>query len=363
MRPIGTTFLPIILIFLLWSCNQDPEEIQKSLKVQKVPKTTYTEAQDSVRFHDTFSPGQPHKHQHPAKSEQLFDFLLPDGWSQAPSTEFRQINITFSTEPKAACYLTVLPLKGGDLLQNLNRWRGQFELPSLPTLPDNETEQIVFLGATSTLYSLAGNFTELGYAGKDFAAICMLQSDQEKAYSIKFTGPSDFIKKEKDHFISWVQSIKKITKEDSPAKIYNENASSIKWETPQDWSIAPEKPMRLVTFQTKNNLECSISFAGGTAIQNINRWRTQMGLPTAETLDQQEKEMRTAPIGEVICLFLEGNYTGGMSDKPVENAIMAGALVIRPTDSVFIKMVGSKEVVLQEKDAFYQLIQSIRESK
>lgn len=361
MNSKGTIPLIAILTYIVSACSQDTEEIQKSLRIQKVAKTTYTEVPDSVRFHDTFTVSQPHAQT--SKSEPLFDFILPKGWAQAPATEFRQINISFSAEPKGTCYLTVLPLKGGDVLQNLNRWRGQFELPPLQTLPEIESEKVSFMDTPATLFSLAGNFTDLGDSGKNFAAICLLQNDQEKAYSIKFIGPSEFITKEKNNFISWVKSIKKATKEAVIPADNNKDPVSIFWTIPKDWAVAESKPTRLVTFQTKNNLECSITLADGSAIQNINRWRTQMGIPTVENLDQQAKETLKAPIGEAICLFLEGNYSGGMSEKPVENALMAGALIIRTKDSIFIKMVGAKEEILGEKDAFYQLIQSIRDSK
>lgn len=361
MKYIASIPLIVSLIYIVSACGQDSEEIQKSLHIQKVAKTTYTEVPDSVRFHDTISESS---HQdHALKPSHSFDFTLPENWTEAPTSAFRQINISFSSEANATCYLTVLPLKGGDVLLNLNRWRGQFELPPLQTLPESESEKIMFLGETSALFNLAGHFKDLGDNGNNFAAICLLQNDKENAYSIKFIGPSEFIAKEKANFISWVASIKKTESEPVTSTTPSENSNSIYWTKPKDWSIAEAKPARLVTFLSKNNLECYITIAGGSALQNINRWRTQMGLSTIETLDQQEKEILKTPLGEAICIFLGGEFSGGMSDKPIENAIMAGALIIRPNNSIFIKMVGNKENILAEKEAFYQLTQSIRDTK
>jgi hypothetical protein len=360
MRSIGTFPLFAILFCIVSACGQDTEEIQKSLHIQKVGKTNYVVVPDSVRFHDTFSA---HENQINAKTtDKFFEFILPNGWAEAPTSAFRQINVSFPDEAKATCYLTVLPLKGGDILLNLNRWRNQFDLPPLDQ-PDKEAEVTTLMGENAPIFKIDGNYTELSENGKNFTALCVLQNDKENAYSIKFIGPAEFVNNEKNNFISWVQSIKKIVAEPATPKDSTENSQAIYWATPKDWSIAEAKPTRLVTFQTKNGQECYITLAGGSALQNINRWRTQMNLPAIETLKQQELEVFKAPIGEVICLFLEGNYTGGMTDKPIENAIMAGALIMRPTNSIFIKMVDSKANILGEKDAFYQLIQSIRDTK
>src|SRR5205814_8186934 len=60
---------------------------------------------------------------------------------------------------------------------------------------------------------------------------------------------------------------------------------AIKWEVPAGWSSAPASAMRYASFAVeKNGEKADISVVtfpgdGGNDIDNVNRWRQQIGLP------------------------------------------------------------------------------------
>ncbi len=90
-------------------------------------------------------------------------WTLPEGWQQQPGNAFRFATIVIPGEAKPL-ELTVsgLPNSGGDnvayVLQNVNRWRGQLQLPPIEadTL-SSETKTIDVAGSPSTLVNLAGH--------------------------------------------------------------------------------------------------------------------------------------------------------------------------------------------------------------
>ena len=170
-----------ILTLITSACGSGQDSIQNSVKIKNVAKEVYVETSDKIRFNDTFTEDGSHGKEMPQQAPLQFEYNLPTGWAEAGKAQFKDLNFSFSEEPKASCYLTVLPIKGGEVLPNLNRWRGQFGLPALTIATEQESEQIICLGTTSTLYKLQGNFSPLGDSGKDFGALCIIQIDETNA--------------------------------------------------------------------------------------------------------------------------------------------------------------------------------------
>ena len=354
-----------ILTLIVSACGSNKDEVQNSLQIKNVAKVEYRDMPDNIRFNDTFSEKKSFEPNNNQPKIQ-FDFDLPKGWSEAPKAPFKDLNYSFSNEPTATCYLTVLPLKGGEVLPNLNRWRGQFKLPSLNDIDEQESEIISFLDNQSKLFKLTGDFDPLADKGKNFIAYCLIQTIGENAFTLKFIGPAEFINNEKDNFISLVKSIK-ITK---PQSSENSNASSIlpiipdqiDWVAPDNWTLTEPKPQRIATFRPSQieGLECYISVFSGNIIDNLNRWRSQMGLEPINNSDNQNLTSFNSDIGSGIYVFLEGKFNGGMSGQAIENAVMAGAIIQGANKTVFVKMVGKKDDVLKEKESFINFIKSLK---
>ncbi len=90
-------------------------------------------------------------------------WTLPEGWQQQPGNAFRFATIVIPGEPKPL-ELTVsnLPNSGDDnvnyVLQNVNRWRGQLQLPPIAAdALSSETKTVDVAGTPSTLVNLAGH--------------------------------------------------------------------------------------------------------------------------------------------------------------------------------------------------------------
>lgn len=347
------------------SCGTSHDEIQKTLQVKHVEKFKFEEVSDKLRFNDTITSQQFPENPDAQKTIE-FDYQLPEGWTEAPKSDFKQINIVLSEEPKADCYLTILPLKGGEILPNLNRWRAQFDLPPLNSPAEQTNESILFIEKQTSLFNISGNFKSLKEAGKDYVSFCLIQSDDQNSYSFKFIGPGEFILKEKNNLISFLESIKIRVKNVVVPKIPSTNLpiipDSIIWETPKTWVQGEQKAQRVATFkpQGKDGPECYIAVFGGGILENINRWRIQMNLPSIASIEDQELVNFTAPLGSGVAIFVEGNYTGGMTGAPIENAMLAGAIILGSNKTVFVKMVGTKTEVLNEKESFLQLTNSLK---
>lgn len=82
---------------------------------------------------------------------------------------------------------------------------------------------------------------------------------------VKFVGPTEVVTPLETDFYAFVQSIKPDEKKPT-------------WTAPDKWAVAPARPTRLVTF-TNGAAEMYLSGPfGGTLLDNVNRWRREVGL-------------------------------------------------------------------------------------
>ena len=136
----------------------------------------------------------------------------------------------------------------------------------------------------------------------------------------------------------------------------NSEKSEIKWVLPQGWTTAPASPMRFASFAVENNGEKAdisvVTFPGdgGTDVDNINRWRQQIGLPIvgAEIL----KPM-IAPV-HAHDIHLDSVDMSGPTAR------VLAAWTRHNGSAWFFKMTGPPALVEQEKPKFVQFLQSIR---
>lgn len=94
---------------------------------------------------------------------------VPEGWREQPGGPMREATLVIPAEPKPL-ELTIVKLpreKGEDetdyVLKNVNRWRGQLQLPPLGQ-PDlaAETSQVELDGATATAVNIEGKLAPTG---------------------------------------------------------------------------------------------------------------------------------------------------------------------------------------------------------
>ena len=136
-----------------------------------------------------------------------------------------------------------------------------------------------------------------------------------------------------------------------------------KFATPVDWEVSTaESPMRIVdcTFGPNGEGECYVSFlqgAGGGVLENVNRWRKQMGLePLPEGSEAAMPRVRILKASGF--LFDEtGTYNPGTpGSEAKENQRVLGAVL--PAEdlglTIFVKMTGPAELVADHENDFYR---------
>ena len=144
-------------------------------------------------------------------------------------------------------------------------------------------------------------------------------------------------------------------------------APSFAWSAPEGWKRGRESQTRLISYNVGQNgeAECYVSvlpdMAGGLEA-NVNRWARQMSCPplTPDAIKALPKVKflgQPAPIVE-----LAGTFADSMSGKSIPDAVMLGVIAQGNAGSVFIKMVGPKDVVQSQKNNFVAFCESFRSS-
>ena len=242
----------------------------------------------------------------------------PTGWLQRPASGMRMATLVPNAQdPTLECAVVVLPRQ--DNLANVNRWRGQMQLPSIQAaeLPRQ----------TATIAASAGEILLLDITGKLSADSMMppFVAQQNRA--------------------------------PSPPTPPAAPGSPFQFSAPDHWTPQPKRMSQLEVFSVADGdrqAEISVAtlgLAGGALEPNVNRWRGQLGLGPWSSDDVQQA--------------LTKRTVGGIDAQLVELAAednsraMLGAILYRDDAAWFFKLSGDKKLVDQEKEAFQQFLDSI----
>jgi hypothetical protein len=132
----------------------------------------------------------------------------------------------------------------------------------------------------------------------------VLPIDDKYSFFVKFVGPTAVITAEAKAFDDFLGSVGPVT---------NSNEKP-KYTVPDGWTVAGEKPTRIVTL-TKGKAEMYLSGPfGGNLLENINRWRKEIGL----------RELRSDELKEAVKEIPYGKGNGYRMDEsgPIWNAGM-----------------------------------------
>ena len=188
---------------------------------------------------------------------------LPDGWTQEEGTGLRAATIRVPTKSEPLeISVTTLPWAsdGSALLENVNRWRGQLQLPQVGIVGLGEMiEPIELDGTKATLVDLKGTWNTTAQM-PPFASGAMPDDAIHAPLSATADRPSS-------------------EPLDAP----------FQYKAPEGWQPLPATGFRKLAFQISDGsgqaLLTVTSFpqAAGPAItdvaSNVNRWRSELGLP------------------------------------------------------------------------------------
>jgi hypothetical protein len=140
------------------------------------------------------------------------------------------------------------------------------------------------------------------------------------------------------------------------------SASALTWTAPAEWQAKALTTMRRGSFTIRGEGDATadlsiIAFPGaaGGLVQNLNRWRGQVGLATldAAQLTAQTTVVKTAAGFEftVADLAAEGN---GPRQR------LLGAIASYGGETWFFKLLGPDALVTQTKPAFLAFLQTVK---
>ncbi len=296
----------------------------------------------------------------------------PPGWQDAGATGLRLANFRIGPAGEAECYVTILGGPAGGVALNVNRWRSQMGLEEADPETIAQLPKIPLLGAEAVFVDLKGSFggmvDDVHAPARDiregYALLGAILQREDDTVFLKMTGPEEILQQERGNFIAFSVSL-----QDSgggPVRTAAGGApfsGTLQWEAPASWKRLPDKPMRAVSFGLPDaeNAECYIALlpgeAGGLAA-NINRWRAEMG---QEALT--DEEIANLPRIDIMgraahMVAVEGAFTG-MDGITHPGWMLLGVVATVPEQTLFVKMTGPREAVLQEQENFAAFSRSL----
>lgn len=139
----------------------------------------------------------------------------------------------------------------------------------------------------------------------------------------------------------------------------------IKWIAPAQWKVQPAAGMRVGSFLIEDEIagKADVSiiplgpFAGGF-VENVNRWRGQVGLEPASQQQIEQAATQTKVDGHdaTIVELIGPVEPVGSAHKP---AILA-AVVLRDDATWFFKMTGDEPAVMKNKGPFMDFLKTVK---
>ena len=133
-------------------------------------------------------------------------WTAPKHWNELPATQMRRGNFTVKAEGvagEAELTITTFPGDVGGELANINRWRGQVELPSITQAQvEASTQHLDRNGLHLTVVELAGG----GANAKRLLGAIVPHG--EGTWFVKLIGPDAIVAKEKNAFMAFLDTLK-----------------------------------------------------------------------------------------------------------------------------------------------------------
>jgi hypothetical protein len=351
----------VAALALLCGCDRDDQQI-KVYRVSKAPLESTPPPSDATMPTNASSPSALSANAPGVTTTATAD--VPKNWEPQPLSQMRQASFLVRGDNGATADISFVTLgpAAGNVLDNVNRWLGQLRQPAVT---EEKLRTMVQPLATprgqAAVVDLSGQ-PENGDPTKDGRIIGAIAADENGTAFYKMRGNVTLVGAEKENFLKWVSASRvaaatsaaaNTTMPPAPA---NSDTPQIKWEVPAGWSPAPASAMRYASFSIeKSGEKADISVVtfpgdGGSDVDNVNRWRQQIGLPAvgAELL----KPM-IAPV-------TAGDLHIDTVDMSGPSARVLAGWTRQGGRAWFFKMSGPQALIEQEKPKFVAFLQSIR---
>jgi hypothetical protein len=254
--------------------------------------------------------------------------------------------------------VTTLPWTGrqDDLLSNVNRWRGQMQLPPIGVIALADcTRELTAGDATMTIVDLRGTMGSTGMTPPFAGGGPMQPGSSPRTTGEPASAGGGFLPAGHPPIAGA-----------SPAG--SDSAAPMTFDTPDSWQSLPPTGFRKAAFEIASGDAAAnvtvTSFATSApaitdVLSNLNRWRSELGL--AQVGDQA-----LADATETVELDgVAGTLVNVIPDpsKPAESRADKGtlaAMVVRGETVWFFKLMGDRDLVAAERDNFRAFLKSVR---
>jgi hypothetical protein len=300
----------------------------------------------------------------PPAGRQQPSWELPAGWSEKPGSMMRLATIMVPTADKPLeIAVTSLGWTGqpADVLMNVNRWRGQVQLP--PTGEAQLAESLRELPAVDNKYTmvdLRGRF-QAGGMTAPFAGL--------PPGGIEGGGnpPPPGVANDLSAGHPPIGPAESAPSDEPPA--VNADPAVPKFDMPATWqAVTPANSMRKAEFNLADGgktAKVTLSDFSGQApkiadpLENVNRWRGEVGLsPLApEAIDANIETIEVDGQPATFAAMIPDPATAEQSQA---GEATLGAIVPRGERVWFIKLRGDRDLVAGQVDAFKAFMKSLR---
>ncbi len=285
----------------------------------------------------------------------------PAGWEELPAGGMRIASLRPAGHPDADCSLIVLEGSGGGLEGNVNRWRSQLGLAPFDQAAIAVLPTMNLLGGAGVLVDFDGTYTGMGGPEReDWNLRGVILNEESFTIFLKMTAPAAVAEAERAAFDAFCASLRM---KGQPAQaVASPPSAKLNYTTPEGWTDVGAKSMRAVNL-TVGGAQCYVIVLGGEAgglLGNLNRWRGEVGLPPIGEQDVADLDHISILGQEAALLDVRGDYKGAGEASGSDYHVF-GVALIRPTSSVFVKMVGPEAEVANLRPAFIEFVASLEE--
>jgi hypothetical protein len=352
----GASVVVVAALILLCGCDRDDQQI-KVYRVAKAPLETTPPPEAAMPTNasspSTLSASAPSLLT-PTTAE------APKNWEPQPLSQMREASFVVRGDNGATADISLVRLgpAAGNILDNVNRWLAQLKQPAVT---EEKLRTMLQPLGDAAVVDLSGQ-PENGDPAKDGRIIGAIASDENGTAFYKMRGNAALVGAEKENFLKWVSASRGGTSNSSaanattPAAPSDSGTPQIKWELPSGWSTKPPSAMRYASFSAeKNGEQADISVVtfpgdGGSDVDNVNRWRQQIGLPAVGE--------------ELLKPMIAAVHAGDVHIDTIDMAGPSARLLAGWTrhdgHAWFFKMTGPPQLLEEEKPKFMAFLQSIR---
>jgi hypothetical protein len=305
----------------------------------------------------------------------------PEAWQEQPGKSMRigSFLIPGADGRKAEVAVTTFPGDVGGDFANVNRWRGQIQLPPIAeaelstaiTSIDLPTGKFQLLDITSAEPLIDGK-----YKARILGAWL---KQAERTWFFKLMGDDESVGAQREALLGFLRSVEFTAPSAAAAEPASTNNlpvaplasvpvappsasdASLTWTAPASWTPKPLGQMRKGSYAlrgaggTEADLSITmLSAATNPLLENINRWRRQISLAP---LSESQISAETTALVNGKFKFTVVDYTGTQPSGAATHLV--GAILYHGDEAWFFKLTGPDALVSPQTPAFLDFLKTV----